>query len=281
MNYRECYDWGTKQLADVQIAEAPLDARLLLEYTCHTDRNTLLAHADREVSEEEYKTYEKWIYKRRSHIPLQHITGEQEFMGLTFLVNDKVLVPRQDTENLVEEVMRELHDGMRILDMCTGSGCILLSLLQYSNDCIGVGADISGEALEVARENYRRLKEQKPQMEAFFVESDLFSEVEGYYDIIVSNPPYIRTSVIKTLMPEVSEHEPMIALDGTADGLAFYRKITADAKKHLTRGGRLFYEIGYDQAKEVTEIMEKEGFTEITVNKDFAGLDRVVSGTFI
>jgi release factor glutamine methyltransferase len=218
---------------------------------------------------------------------------------LTFKVNEHVLVPRQDTEILVEEVMKNLHDGMHILDMCTGSGCILLSLLRYSNDCTGVGVDLSEEALTVARENYERLKADKPGMQAAFVKSDLFAAFDSAekdtgksadgqaeyisekFDIVVSNPPYIKTGVIHTLMPEVQEHEPLMALDGREDGLYFYRKITADTTQFLCRGGMLFYEIGYDQAVDVQKIMEAEGFQEITVVQDFAGLDRVVYGVWL
>ena len=280
MTYREVYQEGVKVLTEAAIAEAALDARLLLEYVCKTDRNTLLAHGDREVTGEEQEQYLETITRRAAHVPLQHITGEQEFMGLTFAVNNKVLVPRQDTEVLVEEVMRNLHDGMRILDMCTGSGCILLSLLQYSNDCTGVGVDLSTDALAVARGNYERIRQQKPEMEASFLESDLFTKVEGRYDIIVSNPPYIRSDVIPNLMPEVRDYEPMMALDGTEDGLFFYREITKKAKDYLNRGGMLYYEIGCDQAEEVCAIMETEGFREIEVVKDFAGLDRVVYGSW-
>lgn len=280
MTYREVYQEGVKVLTEAAIAEAALDARLLLEYVCKTDRNTLLAHGDREVTGEEQEQYLETIARRAAHVPLQYITGEQEFMGLTFAVNNKVLVPRQDTEVLVEEVMRNLHDGMRILDMCTGSGCILLSLLQYSNDCTGVGVDLSTDALAVARGNYERIRQQKPEMEASFLESDLFTKVEGRYDIIVSNPPYIRSDVIPNLMPEVRDYEPMMALDGTEDGLFFYREITKKAKDYLNRGGMLYYEIGCDQAEEVCAIMETEGFREIEVVKDFAGLDRVVYGSW-
>ena len=141
-SYSGVYREGMERLAGAGIEEAALDARLLLEYVCGTDRNTLLVHGEREISGQEYERYSALIAERAEHVPLQHLTGEQEFMGLTFVVNDKVLVPRQDTEVLVEEVLRNLHDGMRILDMCTGSGCILLSLLQYSNDCVGTGVEI-------------------------------------------------------------------------------------------------------------------------------------------
>lgn len=281
-SYSGVYREGVGCLTGAGIEEAALDARLLLEYVCGTDRNTLLAHGEREVSEEEYGRYSRLLAERGRHVPLQHLIGKQDFMGLTFIVNDKVLVPRQDTEVLVEEVLRNLHDGMRILDMCTGSGCILLSLLQYSNDCVGVGVDLSAEALVVAEENYRRLREQRPEMTAAFVESDLFTGIPKgeQYEIIVSNPPYIRTDVIDTLMPEVREHEPLMALDGREDGLYFYREITHQAGEYLSSGGMLFYEIGYDQAEKVCKIMESEGFREIEVVKDFAGLDRVAYGSW-
>ena len=273
MNYKESYDWGRRILEAAGIQEADWDARLLLETICGTDRNTLLVHGERPLSREEESKYQDWIQKRAQHIPLQHLTGEQEFMGLTFLVNEHVLIPRQDTEILVEEVMREMTDGSRILDMCTGSGCILLSLLHYSNDCLGTGADLSREALAVARENARRLG-----IQACFLCSDLFDKIEDKYDIIVSNPPYIQTGVIGGLMDEVRLHEPLSALDGGEDGLVFYRKILEGCGKHLVRGGSLYFEIGYDQGEAVKGLMEKYGFSQVRVVKDFAGLDRVVSG---
>ena len=293
--YREVYEDGTMRLTEAGIEEAGLDARLLLEFVCGTDRNTLLVHGDRPVTAEEQERYEALIKARAAHTPLQYLTGEQEFMGLTFRVNEDVLVPRQDTEILVEEALKNLHDGMRILDLCTGSGCILLSLLQYSNECVGVGVDLSAQALAVAGENYERLRKDRPEMEALFLEGDLFEALDRRtaaeydeadsmgerYDIIVSNPPYIETDVISTLMPEVREHEPVMALDGGKDGLSFYRRIVRGAGDHLKRGGMLFFEIGCEQAESVYEIMERAGFQEIEVVKDFAGLDRVVYGTWL
>lgn len=278
--YRDVYDEGAARLGEAGIEEAELDARLLLEFVCGTDRNTLLAHGEREVSEEEYGRYNGFIERRAAHVPLQHLTGEQDFMGLTFLVNKDVLVPRQDTEVLVEEVMKQLHDGMRILDLCTGTGCVLLSLLHYSNDCEGVGVDLSERALAVARENQERLRSDRPEMKARFLEGDLFAGLEERFDMIVSNPPYIKTDVIDTLMPEVREHEPVMALDGGADGLVFYRRIAGDAGAYLNGGGMLFFEIGCEQAEDVRSIMEAAGFREVEVVKDFAGLDRVVYGSW-
>ena len=285
MNYKEIYLWGKSELEKANVPEFDLDARLLLEHICHTNRNTLLVHGDREISESEETQYVEAIRKRSSRIPLQHITGVQEFMGLEFVVNEHVLCPRQDTECLVEEVMRYLHDGSRILDMCTGSGCILLSLLHYSNYCSGIGADISEKALEVAKKNGLAIGEMKrpnPWKEdtVTWVHSDLFSKVPmEKFDIIVSNPPYIASSVIPTLMEEVREHEPMSALDGMEDGLHFYRKIVKESKEYLSKEGMLFFEIGYDQGQAVSAMMQEAGFKDVNVIKDFAGLDRVVYGS--
>lgn len=286
--YSKIYREGAEHLAQAKIAEAALDARLLLEFVCGTDQNTLLAHGEQVISEEEYGRYRELIGKRADHVPLQHLTGEQSFMGLTFRVNKNVLIPRQDTEILVEEVMKNLHDGMRILDLCTGSGCILLSLLQYSNNCEGVGTDLSKDALAVAKENYERLLDRRPEMTARFLEGDLFkafgSGTDGNcaerFDIIVSNPPYIETGVIDTLMPEVREYEPFTALDGGVDGLSFYVRIAKEAGAYLNGGGMLFFEIGCEQAESVRDILEKAGFREINIVKDFAGLDRVVYGSW-
>lgn len=282
MKYKEIYHYGVCQLSDAGIEEKEWDARLLLEYVCHTNRNDLLVHGDREVPESEKDRYFALIEERKRHVPLQHITGEQEFMGLVFKVDGHVLIPRQDTEILVEEALRHLHDGMNLLDMCTGSGCILLSLLYYSNGCSGTGVDISKEALVLARENAAQISRLAGGKEEIsncrFLQSDLFEKLEGKYDMIVSNPPYIPTEVISGLMEEVRDYEPMEALDGKEDGLFFYREISVGAYDFLKGGGYLFYEIGHDQANAVEDIMEKAGYREVTVVKDYAGLDRVVYG---
>lgn len=273
MNYTEAFLMGMQKLKEAEIGEAQLDARLLLEEVCGTDHNTLLCHGDREVSEAEEEQYRKALEQRAVHVPLQHLLGYQDFMGLRFQVNEHVLIPRQDTEILVEEAMRYLHDGMRILDLCTGSGCILLSLLHYSNDCEGVGVDISQEALQVAVQNAELLG-----IRADFLKSDLYEKVTGKFDLLVSNPPYIKRAIIPTLMEEVREYDPYIALDGGEDGLDFYRRIIGGAQDYLKRGGQILMEIGSGQAKAVSELLRKAGFKEIDVCKDFAGLDRVVSG---
>lgn len=288
MRYADLYAQGKHDLEIAGIAEASLDARLLLEFVCETDRTTLFAHPEKEVTAQQQECYETLIAKRGEHVPLQHLTGQQDFMGLTFSVNEHVLIPRQDTEILVEEVMRDLHDGVHILDMCTGSGCILLSLLNYSNDTTGVGADLSEEALKVAQANAERLglapadsNDLDYQVRARFVHSDLFEALDEKFDLIVSNPPYIRTDVIETLMPEVKDHDPRMALDGMSDGLYFYRRIVEESENYLKRGGQLFFEIGHDQAQDVIALMQAHGYKEIEVKKDYAGLDRVVYGTFL
>lgn len=293
MMYQDLYKQGCERLARAGIEEAKLDARLLLEYVCSTNRNDLLVRGQQEVTPEKEEEYRCLLERRALRIPLQQLTGTQEFMGLSFEVNEHVLIPRQDTEILVEEVLRELQDGMSVLDMCTGSGCILISLLYYTNGCRGVGVDISEEALAVAKQNAGRIfHERKPSLFAdmgadgesadiTFVESDLFAKITEKYDFIVSNPPYIRSDVIETLMPEVRVYEPRLALDGREDGLYFYRRIVEDSKVHLNRGGRLYFEIGYDQAEQVSGLMRQAGFEDIDVVKDFAGLDRVVYGTWI
>ncbi len=282
MTYKALYEYGKKKLEEAGIEEASLDARLLLEYVCHTDRNELLVYGDKNRSEFEAQVYQMAVDRRAARIPLQHITGEQEFMGLRFRVNEHVLIPRQDTEILVEEAMRCLSDGMRILDLCTGSGCILLSLLKYSNECEGIGIDISDKALLTARENASAL-----QLDAVFLEGDLFAPLENYvssktkdrlFDIVVSNPPYIETEEIKVLMPEVREHEPLLALDGGEDGLSFYRKIIQKAPEYMRKGAHLFLEIGCKQGEAVRALMQEAGFSQIQILKDYAGLDRVVFG---
>lgn len=280
MTYRKCYEQGCRTLQAAGIEEAALDARLLLEAVCGTDRNDLLVHGEQPVAPEAEEKYLNWIRQRAEHIPLQQLTGEQDFMGLTFNVNEHVLIPRQDTEILVEEVLKELHDGMRILDMCTGSGCILLSLLHYSNDCEGLGVDLSAEALEVAGRNVLKVLTPEKAEHAHFLQSDLFEKVEGKFEIIVSNPPYIASAEVEKLMPEVRDHEPRMALDGTEDGLEFYRRIIAEAGQYLVSSGMLFFEIGYDQGQAASELMREHGYREVQVVQDYAGLDRVVLGTY-
>jgi len=281
MKYRELYELGVRSLSESGIEEAELDARFLLEHICHTDRHALLVHGDREVDADQNREYIEAISLRKTRIPLQHITGVQEFMGLEFLVSPDVLIPRQDTEILVESALKHLHDGMKIMDMCSGSGCILLSLLKYSNDCKGLGVDLSEKALEIARKNADRLG-----LDAYWVLSDLFAQIPQMpkhekIDLLVSNPPYIRTADINELMPEVKLHEPMIALDGKEDGLYFYRRILEDCSPFLNPGAWILFEIGYDQGQDVSDLMKSRKMQEVQIMKDYTGLDRVVAGVFL
>lgn len=281
MTYREIYQQGFETLVDAGVPDAKLDARLLLEYVCGTAQHDMILNGNRMLTCEEVVRYEEVIKKRASRIPLQHITGVQEFMGYTFGVNEHVLVPRQDTEVLVEETLRYMKSGMHILDMCTGSGCILLSLLALFKDVTGIGVDISSLALEVANENRKRISTQAgKELNATFLESNLFKNVNGKFDVIVSNPPYIASSVIDTLEPEVKLHEPLNALDGTDDGLYFYERIITGSRDYLKENGILLFEIGHDQGEAVSRLMKEAGFKEVYVKKDYAGLDRVVAGFF-
>lgn len=283
MSYRDALADGLFLLMQNQVPDAGLDARLLLEYVCNTDKQYLLLHGDNEITEEQASKYLELIEKRAKRIPLQHLTGQQEFMGYPFKVNENVLIPRQDTEILVELVSKLLLPEMSVLDVCTGSGCIIISLLRYFSEqqkkngtqhfIKGTGLDISEKALDVARENARL-----NHVDVNFIESDLFTNINEKFDIIVSNPPYIVADVIPSLMPEVKEHEPMLALDGGEDGLDFYHKIIESAPQYLNARGCLCFEIGYDQGKAVSDLMKMQGFQNVKVIKDYAGLDRVVVG---
>lgn len=275
MTLREAYEYGQKQLNEANIEDSNLDAWYLLEFVTGINRTMYYLKMQEVITVEQKEMYEKYIDERASHIPLQHITGVQEFMGLEFCVNEHVLVPRQDTEVLVESALEVLESGMDILDMCTGSGCILISLMKHCPGITGVGIDVSEEALKVAKKNCEKLG-----VEVEFVQSDLFANVLGRYDVIVSNPPYIRTAVIEELKEEVKCHDPFIALDGKEDGLYFYRKIVANSPKFLVLGGKLYFEIGYDQGEDVKKLMEQAGFVDVQVKKDLAGLDRVVFGKY-
>lgn len=263
---------GREALQAAGIPEWDLDAWYLLEYAAHCTKNEYFLRPEKEVLPQEKQLYRTLIRKRSAHIPLQYLTGSQEFMGLSFFVDENVLIPRQDTEILVEEAIRALGSGMRVLDVCTGSGCILLSLLKLCAGLEGTGTDLSEKALQVAGENARRLG-----VEASFVQGDLFEPVSGKYDCIVSNPPYIASREVDALMEEVRDHEPRMALDGGEDGLYFYRKIAVQSPKYLNDRGRIFLEIGFDQGEAVAGLLAP-AFDEVRIVQDLAGLDRVVCG---
>ena len=269
------YKEGAETLEHAGIPDAKLDAWYLLEYVTGISRASYFGDPKREVPKEQAESYREVILRRAGHIPLQHITWEQEFMGYTFLVNPDVLIPRQDTETLTEEALKFTEPGMKVLDLCTGSGCILISLMKKCHGLTGTGCDISEKALKTARENGRRL-----QVEASWIQSDLFEQISERFDLIVSNPPYIRTGVIEELQEEVRLHDPWIALDGKKDGLYFYRRIIAESTGYIRDNGAMMFEIGHDQAEDVVRLMEEAGYTQIRVKKDLAGLDRVVTGRY-
>ena len=273
MTYREAIELGEKILNMANIVDAKNDAWLLLTAACKIDHTFYYMHMDEDMDSQQVKEFECLIKKRAEHIPLQYITGEQEFMGMTFHVNSNVLIPRQDTETLVEQALKRVKPGMHIVDMCTGSGCVLISILKNAPKTTGVGCDVSKQALIVAKENAKR-----NDVSAEFERSDLFENVIDKFDMIVSNPPYICTDIIPTLMPEVAQFEPLIALDGKEDGLYFYRRIVSESKEYLNESGMLLFEIGYDQGQEVSDMMKEAGFSDVCVIKDLARNDRVVYG---
>ena len=273
MTFREAMCFGEEKLNTAGIVDAKSDAWLLLTYVCKIDRTFYYVHMDEVMNPEIFAEYEAILNKRAEHVPLQYITGEQEFMGIPFHVNESVLIPRQDTETLVEEALKIVRPGMKVLDMCTGSGCILISILKNVVDVQGFGYDISKQAINVAKENAKLNN-----VNAVFERSDLFEEVMEQFDVIVSNPPYIPTDVIGGLMPEVAVYEPLQALDGKEDGLHFYRRIVKDALEFLKPDGKLLFEIGHDQGESVPALMREAGYKDVRVIKDLAGNDRVVIG---
>ena len=352
--WADVLNYGKKILKNAGIAEADLDAWYLFEQIFGISRAQYFLCARENIAgstaqkiavqeqhgdllesgnalecaelwlEEKLSAYENALKKRAAHIPLQQIIGQQEFMGLTFFVNEHVLIPRQDTETLVELVLQEQKDkDISILDMCTGSGCIAVSLKKLGGYAHVEGADISEEALKVAKRNSEEILENNdvnndavssrteqiqncmnltnnqnkqnnsakhkiseasklPQTGVTFRLSDMFSafpETERF-NVIVSNPPYIPSAVIEELEPEVRDHEPRGALDGTADGLYFYRILAEECAKHLTPGGHVYFEIGYDQGMAVKELLDNHGFKDTRVIQDLAGKDRVVCGAW-
>lgn len=273
MTYREAMKWGIELLAQAGIEEAKIDAWLLVEAVCKVNLTFYYSHMEDDLTTEHQSEYEIAVRKRAERIPLQYITGEQEFMGLNFKVNSNVLIPRQDTETLVEEVLKVCQPKMRVLDLCTGSGCIAISLLKNAHGMAVTGSDISKQALLVAKDNAK-----VHEVEIDWVRSNLFENINERFDLIVSNPPYVAQSEILSLMPEVRDFEPIGALDGGVDGLDFYRQIVAQGKDYLNKDGYLYLEIGYDQGPAVTNMMCAAGYREVSVIKDLAHHERVVKG---
>ena len=352
--WADVLNYGKKILKNAGIVEADLDAWYLFEQSFGISRaqyflcareNIVGSTAQKMTAQEQtgnslesknaldcvelwlkekLSAYENALKKRVARIPLQQIIGQQEFMGLSFFVNEHVLIPRQDTETLVELVLQEQKDkDISILDMCTGSGCIAVSLKKLGGYAHVEGADISEEALKVAKRNSEEILENNDvnndavnsrteqiqnctnltnnqnkqdnseermvsevrrvsQTGVTFRRSDMFSSFRGteQFNVIVSNPPYIPSAVIEELEPEVRDHEPRGALDGTADGLYFYRILAEECAKHLTPGGHVYFEIGYDQGMAVKELLDIHGFKDTRVIQDLAGKDRVVCGAW-
>lgn len=261
-----------KKLDACGIVESRIDSWLLAESVLGVSRQDLFLEPEKSISEEQAQKYFEAISERSEHIPLQYITGRQQFMDFGFIVNEDVLIPRPETELLVEKVTSYIKERyVKVLDMCTGSGCIAVSIDRMCANADVTAVDISEKALKVAGEN-----NVNNQGRVTFVQSDLFENINETYDVIVSNPPYIPTSDIDTLMEEVREHEPHLALDGSADGLKFYREICTNAVNYLNENGKIFLEIGYDQGRTVPELLRENGFTDIQVLKDLSGNDRMV-----
>ena len=278
--YRELYEEGRRILEQAGLPDAALDARLLLEEVCGTNLQTLLFPLDRRISGEEERKSRPFIQRRKDREPTAMILGQWDFMGLTFRLNRSTLIPEQDTEVLVETALEELSERklsdapIRILDLCTGSGCILLSLLHELKRATGLGTDLSEEALEAAEEN---AKELGLSGRAELRQGDLWEPVgEERFDLIVSNPPYVPTGVIPTLEPEVCCGEPYAALDGGEDGMVFYRRILKEAARHLKPSGIIIVESGFDEAAGIVGLMEDQNLRNIRIVKDYGGLDRVV-----
>lgn len=321
MTYNTLLQWGEQQLQQARIPDGKWDAWLLFSHVYGIDRARYYMLANQEI--EDVHAYKEMIHRRLQRIPLQHITGRQEFMGYEFCVNDKVLIPRQDTECLVEKVWQDImkrknmgQENIELLDMCTGSGCIAISLYKLyqekytsnkqeahsgalsnqkkepdriranpwehkvSHGLQVTAVDVSAQALQVARENGLKMECEHIQ----WMQSDLFDELttpKRRFDIIVSNPPYIPTDVIATLEEEVRLHDPMLALDGKENGLYFYEKIIKQSTDWMKENGVLAFEIGCEQKKAVMHLMEQSGYKQVESCKDLAGLDRVVMGRLI
>ena len=275
---QQLWNDGKTILERAGIGEADLDARYLLFHAFSLDASHFFLDRGKMLPEDEQtlesiRRYEEMVKKRAERIPLQHILGTQEFMGLEFDVNENVLIPRQDTESLVELVLTECRErDISLLDMCTGSGCIAISLAKLGGYHQVAAADISPKALAVAEKNKEKLG-----AEVELVKSDLFDRFDSRrFHVIVSNPPYIPTGVIETLEPEVRDHDPVMALDGDEDGLIFYRRLALESKAHLYSQGKIYLEIGCDQGEEVSRIFKEAGYEQVQVFPDATGKDRIV-----
>ena len=272
---------GIKSLKDNDIEDSNMKAKIILADLLGKNKEYLISHDEEEIEDGLNRIFQEKIERLKNYEPLQYIINKQEFMGFEFYVDENVLIPQPDTENLVEEVIllsdksrKNLKEELRILDLCTGSGAIAISISKLIKNCLVYASDISKEALNIAEENSTRNA-----ANVLFFESDLFEKISSLYkfDIIVSNPPYIEKNIIETLSEEVKK-EPILALDGGEDGLDFYRRIAKDAKKYLNVNGYLAFEIGYNQKLAVKQILNENGYKNIYSRKDLGGNDRIVVG---
>ena len=280
MQIKEILKLGVELLREKNIEEPNLKVKMLLSDVLNKTKEYLIIHDEEEVNENEKKVFLEKIERLRNYEPIQYILNRQEFMGFSFSVNENVLIPQPDTENLVEEVLyiadkldKDINEEIRILDLCTGSGAIAISIAKLLGKKVLVYAsDISAEALKVAEEN-----SMNNMVNIYFFKSNLFEKISNLYkfDIIVSNPPYIETKKIENL-PEEVKREPIIALDGGEDGLKFYKEISKEAKKYLLENGYLAFEIGYNQREYVESILKQDRYKNIYSRKDLSGNDRVV-----
>ena len=272
-----------ERLRQADIPEADSDIRLLAMDVAGCTYSTLILRMAEEVTEKQAQRLHAYVTERMTHKPCQYILGTQEFMGYEFATAEEVLIPRPETELLVEEACRiaenwkDTPDGRkrRVLDLCCGSGCIGISFskLRHGRDLVEL-ADISDAAIALTKKNRERL-----QADCAVIQT--FMQIEGKYDMIVSNPPYIRTDEIPKLMAEVRDFEPHLALDGKADGLYFYDKIIREAREYLYEDGYILFEIGQDQLDAVRGLLVENGYTDIKGIKDYAGLDRIVTARYL
>ena len=277
MTIGEALDWGGRELTEAGIEEGAEEAKILLSELTGIGKLDFFLKREEDLPADVEKQYRAFLGKRKKRIPLQMILGYTEFMGLEFEVSPATLVPRADTEVVCEKALSFLTEGMRILDLCTGTGCVLLSLLEMRKNTSGVGTDISEDAVELSELNAERLGLSG---RAEFLTGDLYAPLPAgsRFDLIIANPPYIKSEEIENLMPEVRDHEPRRALDGGADGLTYYRRIADGAADYLAPGGLLLFETGFDQGEQVTEILKENGFSNIILKRDYGGNVRVCGG---
>ncbi len=278
LSLNELVKSGIEMLEANGVENAKGDVVELINLVKPISQSDILINGEMSFSKDEVERIKKLFKIRSNRIPLQHILGKAYFYGREFKVNKNVLIPRFDTEILVEEVLKNISkyssESLKIIDMCTGSGCIAISLGLESEKSEVLGVDISAKSLEIAKLNKKNLRAKN----VSFIESDLFTEVKGKFDILVSNPPYIDISELKNLSPEVADHDPHLALFAKDKGLYFYKVISCEAKDYLKPDGKVFFEIGYNQAGDVSKIMEDNGYRDIRLIKDYGGNDRLIIG---